>query len=94
MLDIGQFAKPCLTSGEGQFRFGGADREEIARQLRIFADAVSAGDVAIVKIQGAQVVSPEDFYTQALLVEFIERETAPADRERKAPERIIDLPSV
>lgn len=93
MIDIGRFAqRHCEIIKDGEkksLRFGGGAREELAAELRRFADMVENGDVLIEKIQAGQIVSPEEWYAQALFIEFVEYEKEPA--ERKAPDRIIEV---
>ncbi len=76
MIDVGQFAKPVEPNGE--FRFAIGDKSEVAKTLREIADRVECGQILIQKVQGGQVASHDDYYLQALFIEFAERETGPA----------------
>jgi hypothetical protein len=78
MIDAGRFAKrtePNLTSGGDKcfFRFA-ISSDDAARELRRLADAVESGRILIQKVQVGQVASVDDFYLQAIMIEFAERE--------------------
>jgi hypothetical protein len=91
MIDIGKFAKPALSFDQKTlFRFSVDDPKQIAEELHKFATLVENGKVLIQKIQAGQIAARDDYFVQALLIEFAEEEENP-DAKRLIPARIIEV---
>ena len=82
MIDVGQFAKPALNfNSERHFRFGLGNKENCAAILRMMADEIEAGRILLQKVQGGTVAVIDDYFMEALYLEF-----APAEKIVAAPE--------
>lgn len=89
MIDAGNFAKPLNGTN---LKFGTHAKEELANELRRIATLVESDQLIIMKVQSGQIASQDDYYTQALMIEFAEDIRKP-DGMRKIPQRIITIPT-
>lgn len=102
MIDVGKFAKPLITTSskiaeKSFFHFGTDEPANLAIQLRMFADKVESSDILIQKVQAGQVASIDQYFMQAIFIEFAEKETVekvivPGIEEAKAEVAALDLP--
>lgn len=89
MFDVKKFAKPIPCGPHKIIRFDCNTKEETAQQFRLFADAVERGNILIQKVQSAQVAGVDDYYMEALFIEYAQVEEG-EEKPRKI-ERIIEI---
>ncbi len=72
MIDIGKFAKPSVNRlGDGTIlRFGLVTAKNAAALLQHLCDELKAGRILLQKVQGGQIASNDDWFMQAIYLEF------------------------
>jgi hypothetical protein len=80
MNNAGQFARK-INNGTGTdiFHFGLTDVAEIAKTIRYFADQVEQGNFIVTRVQAGSVALPDEFTTQAIMIEYAVKEHKPEE---------------
>lgn len=74
MIDPGKFARRDIVSNDRTWFIPfGIGHEELATELRRFADAIEKGTVLPQRIQTGVVATVEDYQMLAIMVEFAEK---------------------
>jgi len=69
MIDARNFAPPAFRTDQPHFAFG-LDAQQVAAELRRFADDIDAGKIAVQSAQTGGVAKQEDFVVHGLFIEF------------------------
>lgn len=80
MIDASKFAKPHIVSDGRHFHFATGSAEQIAAQIRLFAQDVEDGRILIHRVQCGSAASADDFTLSGLYFEYSDVLVTPSSK--------------